>query len=105
LQEKLSAYEHENAANSSQITALLEERNSLRTYIRQIEQKNDDLEQANRQINDSVIHFESLLNQALEKNALLEIEMEEKSELQEKLQRLMDEARGEYNVLIQSRNR
>lgn len=35
-----------------------------------------------------------MLNQAYEKNAMLEMEIDEKEQLQVNLQRLMDEARG-----------
>jgi hypothetical protein len=41
-----------------------------------------------------VAGFETMLNQAYEKNALLENEVDEKEQMQIKLQRLMDEARG-----------
>ena len=44
---------------------------------------------------ESVAEFETMLNQAYEKNALLELEVDEKERMQVKLQRLMDEARGE----------
>lgn len=46
-------------------------------------------------VTESVAGFESMLNQAYEKNALLEMEVDEKEALQVKLQRLMDETRGE----------
>ena len=36
--------------------------------------------------------------QAIEKNALLENEMEDKAGLQEMVQRLKDESRGEYTI-------
>lgn len=38
--------------------------------------------------------FEAMLNQAYEKNAMLEMEIDEKEQMQINLQRLMDEARG-----------
>lgn len=38
--------------------------------------------------------FEAMLNQAYEKNAMLEMEIDEKEQMQVNLQRLMDEARG-----------
>lgn len=63
-------------------------------YIREIEQKNDDLERAHRIVAESVTGMETMLNQAYEKNALLEVEMDEKEVLRVKMQRLMDEARG-----------
>lgn len=74
--------------------AVTEERDRLKTYTRELEQANDDLERAQRVVTESVAGFESMLNQAYEKNALLEMEVDEKEVLQVKLQRLMDETRG-----------
>lgn len=75
------------------MSSLDHERQSLKKYVTQLEQKNDDLERANRIVTESVNSFETMLNQAYEKNALLESEVDEKEKLQIKLQRLMDEAR------------
>ncbi|XP_055638964.1 nuclear distribution protein nudE homolog [Toxorhynchites rutilus septentrionalis] len=72
---------------------LTKENEKFKVYIRELEQKNDDLERANRVASESVAEFESMLNQAYEKNALLELEVDEKERMQIKLQRLMDEAR------------
>ncbi|XP_075161153.1 nuclear distribution protein nudE [Haematobia irritans] len=77
------------------------ERDSMKEYLRQLEQKNDDLERAHRILNESIADFERMLDKAYEKNALLEMEVDEKEVLQEKLQRLMDETRDlkqELNV-------
>lgn len=41
-----------------------------------------------------------MLNQAYEKNALLEMEVDEKEVLQVKLQRLVDETRGKFLIFI-----
>ncbi|TMW39299.1 hypothetical protein DOY81_015621 [Sarcophaga bullata] len=74
---------------------------SMKDYLRQLEQKNDDLERAHRILNESIVDFERMLDKAYEKNALLEMEVDEKEVLQEKLQRLMDETRDlkqELNV-------
>lgn len=73
---------------------LIDERDRLKTYTRELEQRNDDLERAHRVVTESVSGFECMLNQAYEKNALLEMEVDEKEVLQVKLQRLMDETRG-----------
>lgn len=70
------------------------EKDNLKSYVRELEQKNDDLERANRVATESVAGFEIMLNQAYEKNALLECEIDDKERMQVKLQRLMDEARG-----------
>lgn len=88
---------HERDANlyEGKINQLASERDNLKVYVRELEQKNDDLERTNRVVSESVSGFEAMLNQAYEKNALLEMEMDEKEQLQINLQRLMDEARGE----------
>lgn len=65
----------------------------MQKYIREIEQKNDDLERTNRCAMFSLGEFESKLNEALERNAILESELDEKDELAETVQRLRDEAR------------
>jgi nuclear distribution protein NudE len=44
-------------------------------------------------VSESVAGFEAMLNQAYEKNAMLEMEIDEKEQMQINLQRLMDEAR------------
>lgn len=80
-----------------QLETVKKERDSMKEYLRQLEQKNDDLERAHRILNESIVDFEKMLDKAYEKNALLEMEVDEKEVLQEKLQRLMDETRGEYN--------
>ena len=52
-------------------------------------------------MSESVAGFESMLNQAYEKNAILEMEIDEKELMQTNLQRLMDEARGESSTLTE----
>jgi nuclear distribution protein NudE len=75
---------------------------TMKAYIRELEQKNDDLERTNRVVSESVAGFEAMLNQAYEKNAMLEMEMDEKEQLQVNLQRLMDEARGKLCIKFNS---
>lgn len=45
-------------------------------------------------ISESVSYIETLLNQAYERNAVLESEVDEKETLKIELQRISDEARG-----------
>uniref|UniRef100_A0A2M4ASY7 Putative tropomyosin n=1 Tax=Anopheles triannulatus TaxID=58253 RepID=A0A2M4ASY7_9DIPT len=90
---KLQYNENESSKLDSDYRQLANENEKLKVYIRELEQKNDDLERANRVASESVVEFESMLNQAYEKNALLELEVDEKERMQIKLQRLMDEAR------------
>lgn len=51
-----------------------------------------------RVISESVSCIEALLNQAYERNAVLESEVDEIENLRVKLQRANDEARGNYNM-------
>lgn len=90
-----------------QVTSLQEEVNTLKAealqqkqYIRQLEQVNDDLERSNRNALASVEDIEDRLNQVLEKNALLEVELYEKEELNVRVQRLKDEVRGEVAIFL-----
>lgn len=76
-------------------TAVTEERDQLKGYTRQLEQVNDNLERDLRVVTENVAGFEAMLNEAYEKNALLEMEVDDKEKLQVMLQRLKDESRGE----------
>ncbi|KAG5678120.1 hypothetical protein PVAND_007819 [Polypedilum vanderplanki] len=93
LRQRLTSHEREATAYETKLSQLMEERDSLKIYIRELEQKNDDLERTNRVVSESVSGFEAMLNQAYEKNAILEMEVDDKEQLQVNLQRLMDEAR------------
>ncbi|XP_055596820.1 nuclear distribution protein nudE homolog [Uranotaenia lowii] len=90
---KVTNSENESSKIDADYKQLVKENERFKAYIRELEQKNDDLERANRVASESVAEFESMLNQAYEKNALLELEVDEKERMQVKLQRLMDEAR------------
>uniref|UniRef100_A0A671RB63 Nuclear distribution protein nudE-like 1-B n=1 Tax=Sinocyclocheilus anshuiensis TaxID=1608454 RepID=A0A671RB63_9TELE len=66
----------------------------LHKYVRELEQANDDLERAkSRATITSLEDFEQRLNQAIERNAFLESELDEKESLLVSVQRLKDEAR------------
>ena len=71
-------------------------KDQLHKYVRELEQSNDDLERAKRATIVSLEDFEQRLNQAIERNAFLESELDEKESLLVSVQRLKDEARGEY---------
>jgi chromosome segregation ATPase len=94
FQQRLTSYERDTSVYETKVSQLISERDSLKNYIRELEQKNDDLERTNRVVSESVSGFEAMLNQAYEKNAMLEMEIDDKEQLQINLQRLMDEARG-----------
>ncbi|XP_054851586.1 nuclear distribution protein nudE homolog 1 [Eublepharis macularius] len=104
LQMEMEAAKEKLAAQHSegyqQISALEEElaqtkaiKDQLQKYIRELEQANDDLERAKRATIMSLEDFEQRLNQAIERNAFLESELDEKENLLESVQRLKDEAR------------
>ncbi|XP_013115972.1 nuclear distribution protein nudE homolog [Stomoxys calcitrans] len=101
LKLKLESHNVDFTSVEKQLENVKLERDSMKEYLRQLEQKNDDLERAHRILNESIVDFERMLDKAYEKNALLEMEVDEKEVLQEKLQRLMDETRDlkqELNV-------
>ncbi|XP_069839797.1 nuclear distribution protein nudE homolog 1 [Dendropsophus ebraccatus] len=93
-------YEEHHAASYTQICTLENElsqtravRDQLQKYIRELEQSNDDLERAKRATIISLEDFELRLNQAIERNAFLESELDEKENNLECIQRLKDETR------------
>uniref|UniRef100_A0A8D0GQH9 NudE neurodevelopment protein 1 n=1 Tax=Sphenodon punctatus TaxID=8508 RepID=A0A8D0GQH9_SPHPU len=92
--------EMQHSEGYQQISSLEEElaqtkaiKDQLQKYIRELEQSNDDLERAKRATIMSLEDFEQRLNQAIERNAFLESELDEKENLLESVQRLKDEAR------------
>merc|ERR550519_2024210 len=77
-------------------------KDKLHRYVRELEQQNDDLERAKRSTLASLEDFESRMNAAIERNAFLESELDEKEQLKSAVQRLKDETRdlrSELNVL------
>ncbi|KAF3846272.1 hypothetical protein F7725_003350, partial [Dissostichus mawsoni] len=98
LKEKL---EHQHAQSYKQVSMLEDDlgqtrsiKDQLNKYVRELEQANDDLERAKRATIVSLEDFEGRLNQAIERNAFLESELDEKETLLESVQRLKDEARA-----------
>ncbi|CAG9584662.1 unnamed protein product [Danaus chrysippus] len=100
LKSKLERSQHETNALENEIQTLKMEKEKQATYIRELEQKNDDLERGQRYISESVSCIEALLNQAYERNAVLESEVDELENLKVKLQRATDEARDLKQELI-----
>uniref|UniRef100_A0A2A4JU80 NUDE domain-containing protein n=1 Tax=Heliothis virescens TaxID=7102 RepID=A0A2A4JU80_HELVI len=93
LRSKLERSQHETSALENELQALKIDKDKQGVYIRELEQKNDDLERGQRVISESVSCIESLLNQAYERNAVLESEVDEIETLRVRLQRATDEAR------------
>uniref|UniRef100_A0A671SSE6 Nuclear distribution protein nudE-like 1-A n=1 Tax=Sinocyclocheilus anshuiensis TaxID=1608454 RepID=A0A671SSE6_9TELE len=97
LKEKL---EYQYAQSYKQVSVLEDDlsqtrgiKEQLHKYVRELEQANDDLERAKRATITSLEDFEQRLNQAIERNAFLESELDEKESLLVSVQRLKDEAR------------
>lgn len=97
FKEKLEEHHSENYKRISFLQDGLTEttavKDQLQKYIRELEQANDDLERAKRATIMSLEDFEQRLNQAIERNAFLESELDEKENLLVSVQRLKDEAR------------
>ncbi|KAI5651875.1 nuclear distribution protein nudE-like 1 isoform X2 [Phthorimaea operculella] len=72
LRTKLERSQTEMGALENELQTLKIEKDKQATYVRELEQKNDDLERGQRVISESVSCIESLLNQAYERNAVLE---------------------------------
>ncbi|XP_063748943.1 nuclear distribution protein nudE-like 1-A isoform X2 [Eleginops maclovinus] len=68
-------------------------KDQLHKYVRELEQSNDDLERAKRATIVSLENFEQRMNHAIERNAFLESELDEKESLLFSVQRFKDEAR------------
>jgi len=80
-------------------------KDQLNKYIRELEQQNDDLERAKRSTLASLEDFEGRMNSAIERNAFLESELDEKESLKAAVQRMKDETRdlrSELKVLSTS---
>jgi len=97
IKEKLETLERDSYV---QVTALQDENVKIKTvseemqkYIRELEQCNDDLERSKRATICSLEEFDVRLNNAIERNAFLENELEEKEQLIITVQRLKDESR------------
>lgn len=91
----------------SEMKKVKAERDEAQTYIRELEQVNDDLERAKRALIDSLSSFEEKMNQTLEKNAILESELGEKDDLMMTVHRLKEETKdlkSELQVRERSRH-
>lgn len=97
LQAKLNNCQTESSSTICNLQDELQEmklvKEDLQQYIRKLEQKNDDFERATRASLMSLEDFETRLNQAIERNAFLENELDEKENMAVLIQRLKDEAR------------
>lgn len=91
---------------SQELVAEKSHNKTLTEGIRNLEQMNDDLERSKRALAATLEDFETKFNSQIEKNVLLENELGEKSELEEVIQRLKDEARDlREELLVQQQKR
>jgi len=96
LQEKNAELVKENQSLTLELTKLRDGEDKLLLYVRELEQKNDDVERCHRIMMETIDNIQVELNSQIEKNALLETELDEKDALQVMVQRLKDEQRGRY---------
>lgn len=54
-----------------QLTTTQREKENMKSYLRQLEQKNDDLERARRILSESIAGIETMLDEAYEKNRFI----------------------------------
>lgn len=97
LRDKLEQCSREYHYQISELETELSEikgiKEKLHKYVRELEQQNDDLERVKRSTLASLEDFEGRMNSAIERNAFLESELDEKESLKMSVQRLKDETR------------
>uniref|UniRef100_A0A8D8YMQ3 Nuclear distribution protein nudE-like 1-B n=1 Tax=Cacopsylla melanoneura TaxID=428564 RepID=A0A8D8YMQ3_9HEMI len=96
LQDKLSQFQEDSYRQIEELqqanTTFQEREENYKKYIRELEQKNDDLERSQRETHTSYKEYNEKFNGALEKIAILQDELCEKESLKATVQRLKDEA-------------
>lgn len=102
LQFKLEQSNRESLMLQGEINTLKNEKTQMLAYVRELEQKNDDLERKERLVTETAASIEASLHRVMEKNALLESEVDEKENLKEQLQRLSDEKKGSSACFAQN---
>ena len=97
LTEKLSKllkdYEGEVTELEGELAEMKDIKEEMDKHVRELEQQNDDLERAKRNTLASLEEFEGSMNAAIERNAFLESELDEKENLAMAVYRLKEEAR------------
>lgn len=97
LTEKLSKllkdYEGEVTELEGELAEMKDIKEEMDKHVRELEQQNDDLERAKRNTLASLEEFEGSMNAAIERNAFLESELDEKENLAMAVFRLKEEAR------------
>ncbi|CAG7786570.1 unnamed protein product [Allacma fusca] len=93
LEQTSAEYNAQLSELSSEVASFRKTSDDVNQYVRVLEQKNDDLERANRAAGVSIEDFEQKLNCAIERNAFLESELDEKETLKAIVQRLKEETK------------
>ena len=86
-------YHHQISELENELAEIKGIKEKLHKYVRELEQQNDDLERAKRNTLASLEEFEGSMNAAIERNAFLESELDEKENLAMAVFRLKEEAR------------
>lgn len=87
-----------------EIDTLRQEQQKHKVQLRELEIGNDDLERNERAVLSSLADIENKYSRVLEEKILLEQELLDKANLEEQIQRLKDELRGEFSTYIISGN-
>lgn len=90
-QRSLTDHNKSLAELNRELSTLRESHNVYKNKLRDMELDNDELENAERMVASSLTDMETRYNRAIERTALLEEELVEKSRLEEENQRLKDE--------------
>lgn len=85
-----------------ELDKLRQEHQHLKIQLRELEMGNDDLERNERAVTSSLADVEAKYSKALEEKILLEHELLDKANVEEELQRLKDELRGEFGAYAYS---
>jgi len=93
-------HENEVAELEGELNEMKSIKEEMDKYIRELEQQNDDLERAKRNTLASLEEFESSMNAAIERNAFLESELDEKDNLAMAVYRLKEEAKELRSELL-----
>jgi len=93
-------HENEVAELEGELNEIKSIKEEMDKYVRELEQQNDDLERAKRNTLASLEEFESSMNAAIERNAFLESELDEKDNLAMAVYRLKEEAKELRSELL-----
>jgi hypothetical protein len=82
-----------------ELDTLRQEYQFTKIQLRELEMGNDDLERSERAVSSTLVDMETKYSRALEEKIILEQELLDKANVEEEVQRLKDELRGEYYLV------